>query len=133
MAEKKVFRDFQPLGFRSAKTENIQKLRNFGENLWGSRIFLPKVPLEPGNCIFLFSARARNFSKCPRPERAEIPLNHRFRPVGPGPTKTVVPEKVVGNHPPDSVVTFCSRFGTPVALGPEKGPKGLVACLLLAC
>ena len=33
---------------------------------------------------------------------------------------------------PDSVGTFVSDFGTPVALGPAKGPEGLVAaCLLL--
>ena len=33
---------------------------------------------------------------------------------------------------PDSVVTFFFfDFGTPVALGPSKGPAGLAACLLL--
>ena len=32
---------------------------------------------------------------------------------------------------PDSVVTFFFDFGTAVALGPRKGPAGLVACLLL--
>ena len=58
---KEVFCDFPPLGFRSAKTQNVKKLRNFGENLFG-RNFFPKVPLAPQNCVFLFPAR--NFSQC---------------------------------------------------------------------
>ena len=53
-------------------------------------------------------------------------------PTGGGPMeKQVVPRKLQKTIP-DSVVTFFSGFGTPVALGPRKGPEGLVACLLLA-
>ena len=47
-----------------------------------------------------------------------------------------VPKVIVcrPNTIPDSVVTFTPGFGTPVALGPSKGPKGLACCLLLlAC
>ena len=51
------------------------------------------------------------------------------RPWGSGRAKR---KKVTENHP-ESVVTFFFNFGTPVALGPAKGPQGLVACLLLAC
>ena len=57
-----VFCDFPPLGVRSVKTQNVKKLRGFREKLLGVRVFSPKVPLAPGNRVFLFSAR--NFSKC---------------------------------------------------------------------
>ena len=50
--------------------------------------FLPKVPLAPGDCVFLFSARAWNFSKCPRPKTGQLPLNHCFRPMGVRPKKS---------------------------------------------
>ena len=57
-----VFCDFPPLGVRSVKTQNVKKLRSFREKLLGVQFFPPKVPLAPGNRVFLFSAR--NFSKC---------------------------------------------------------------------
>ena len=59
---KPVFHDFPSVGVRSAKTQNVKNLRNFGGKLLGERIFFPKVPLTLGNCVFPFSAR--NFSKC---------------------------------------------------------------------
>ena len=80
------------------------------------------MPLAPGNCVFLFSARARDLSKCPGPRTGQNPTKSPF-PTGGGPTeKKVVPEKVA-----ESVVTLFFDFGTPVALGPEKGPAELLA------
>ena len=100
-----VFRDFLPLGVRSVKTENLKTLRNFGEKLLGRPDFPPKVPLAPGNCIFIFSARAQNLSKCPRPKQAKIPLNHRFSAVGVRPGKKFPPRKLQKTIP-NSVATL---------------------------
>ena len=103
-----------------------------GRNFWGGRISPPKVPLAPGNCIFVFSARARNFSKCPRPKRAKTPLNHRFRPVGVRQKKRLSPIKL--RKPiPDSMVTLFFRFRDPFCSGAQKGPCGssLLACCCL--
>ena len=69
-----------------------KKVAQFGEKFWGGRISPQKVPLAPGNSIFVFSACARKFTKCPRPKQAKIPLDHRFRPLGVRPTKRLSPE-----------------------------------------
>ena len=52
---------------------------------------------------------------------------------GPTEKKKVALDKVAGTHPPDSAVTFFPGFGTPVALGPEKGPGGLARLLAGCC
>ena len=68
--------------------------RNFVGN-----IFSIKVPLAPGNCDFVFSAQARNFSECQRPEMGQK-TSKLLVPAGGGPTeKEVVPKKVAENHP----------------------------------
>ena len=77
-----VFYDFPPLWVRSAKTENIKKLRNIREKLLGRPDFSPKSAPSTRTLCFRVSAQALNLSKCPRPKRAKIPLNHRFRPAG---------------------------------------------------
>ena len=85
-------------------------------------------------CFFLFLTRARNFSNCPRPKRAKIPLNCRFQPVGVRPEKKIFPRKLRKTIPDSVVPFFPPDFGTPVALGPKNGPAGLACCLLLlAC
>ena len=56
-----AFRDFPPVGVWSAKTENFNKLRNFGEKNLGRPDFFLKVPLALGNCIFAFSAQPWDF------------------------------------------------------------------------
>ena len=72
----------RPWGSGWPKRETPKSCAIFGRNFWSGRISPPKVPLAPGNCIVVFSARAQNFSTCSRSKRAKIPLNHRFRPVG---------------------------------------------------
>ena len=62
---KPVICDFPPLGSGQPKTQNVKKLHNFEEKFLG-RTVLPKVPLAPGNCVFMFLTRARNFSRCPK-------------------------------------------------------------------
>ena len=103
--QKPIISDFPPLGVRSAKTQTLNKLRNFGEKLLGRTDFPPKS--APG--VSLFLARAQNFS------RTKNSVNHRYRPRG-GPT---------GNK-----VFF--DFGAPSTQGPRKGPAELVVsrCLL---
>ena len=46
--------------------------------------------------------------------------------MGVRPEKNLLPGKL------RKTISFFD-FGTPVALGPENGPAGLLACLLLAC
>ena len=113
-----VFRDFPSQGVQSAKTENVKKLRYFGEKLFGAARFPPqKVPLALGTC--------------PRPKRAKIPLDNRFRPLGVRPKKKSFPRKL-WEIIPDSVVTFFFRFGDPCSSGAQKGPCGACCCLLAA-
>ena len=89
-----VFGDFQPVGVRSAKTETVKKPAEFrGENFWAAGFSLPKVPLAPGNCVFLFSVGVRGL------KRAQNPPQHRCRPVGVRPERKVGPEKVAETHP----------------------------------
>ena len=84
------------------------------------------VPPRPGPFFRFWPRSARG------PKRAENPVNHRFRLHG-GPTgKKVVPEKVAENHPEQRGNFFFFNFGTPVALGPKKGPAVLLACLVAA-
>ena len=94
-----VFCDFLPLGVRSVKTQSVKKLRGFREKLLGVWFFYPKVPLAPGNCVLLFLARARNFTKCPPPKTGQNTTKSPF-PTSGGPTeKKVVAKKVAENHP----------------------------------
>ena len=53
-----------------------------------------------------------------------IPLNHCFRPVGVRPNKKLFPRRL-RKTVSDSVVPLSFGLGTPVALGPGKGPVGL--------
>ena len=103
-------------------------LRIFREKLLGRTDFFPKVPLAPGNCVLLFSARKS--SKCPRPRTGQNSSKAPLRPPG-GPT--LFPRKL--RKPiPDNVVPFFFEFGTPSALRTRKGPVYLACCLLLvAC
>ena len=84
-----VFCDFPPLGVRSVKTQNAKKLRSFREKLLGVRFFSPKVPLAPGNRVFLFSAR--NFYKCQGAALGQKGLKPQYfaisRPWGSGQSK----------------------------------------------
>ena len=65
-----VVRNFPPAEVRSARTQNVKRLRNFEGKLSGRPDFCPKVPLAPGNCVFLLSAR--NVSQCPRLSSAKM-------------------------------------------------------------
>ena len=52
---KPVFCDFLPLGVRSAKTQNVKKLRNFGVKLLGRTDFFPKsAPSTRKLCFSVF-------------------------------------------------------------------------------
>ena len=78
-----VFCDSPPLGVWSAKTQNVKKLRNFGEKFLGRTYFFPLVPLALGNYVFPFLAR--NLSKCqglPLSKRALKPSILRFPALG---------------------------------------------------
>ena len=50
--------------------------------------------------------------------------------MGVQPKKKFFPTKLRKTIP-DSVVTFFIHLGTPVALGPARGPAGLIACCVL--
>ena len=67
-------------------------------------------------------------SNCPRLKTAQKTTKSLFS-AGGGPTKKRLFPRMLRKTVPDSVVTFFSGFGTPFAVGPEKGPEGL-ACLL---
>ena len=75
-----------PAGERLTKTNSVpRKLRKtIPDSL--TTFFSIKVPLAPGNCVFLFLARAQNSSKCPRPRTGQKPTKSVF-PTGGGPTK----------------------------------------------
>ena len=93
----------------------------------GGWISDPKVPLAPGNCIFVFSARARTLSKC---QNGSNPTTSLFA-AGGGPTrkKRSFPRRVHTTIP-DSLVPFFFHSGTPSAEEPARGPAELAACLL---
>ena len=113
------------------------KCKKVADNHLGSRgkfSFSVSGALAPGNCVFMFSARARNFSTCPRPRTGQHTTKSPF-PTGGGPTeKKVVPQKVAENHPGYHGNIFFLDFRTPSARGSRKGPAELVvvACCLLA-
>ena len=52
LGTKPVFCDFPPLGVRSAKTQNVKKLRNFWEKLLRRIDFPPKSPPSSGKSRF---------------------------------------------------------------------------------
>ena len=88
------------MGVRSAKTEKVKRLRKFEGKLFGRPDSPPQVPLAPGNCVLVFSARARNFSEGQGPKRGPKTTKALF-PTGGGLTeKNVAPEKEAGKHPP---------------------------------
>ena len=49
---KPVFCDFLAVGFRSAKTQNVKKLHNFREKLYGAGGFPPKSTPSSGKLLF---------------------------------------------------------------------------------
>ena len=51
-----------PGGSRLAKWTTQNSSATLGRNFRGGRIFSPEGPLAPRKCIFVFSARAQNFS-----------------------------------------------------------------------
>ena len=122
--EKLVFRDFSPVGVRRPKRKMQKKrCRMSKRNSLGGRIPPPpppKVPLAPGNCVFVFYARARNFTKCQRPW-AKTPLNRYFRPVGVRPGKKKCPQESCENPFPDGVGAFF----------PISGPLALENCVFV--
>ena len=127
-----AFCDFPPLGVRSVKTQNAKKLRGFREKLFGACFPPPKVPLAPGNRVFLFSAYTRNFTKCLPPKTGQNTTKSPFPPRG-GPTgKKARPAKVAETIP-DSVVTFFSIFGPPTLCRPKRALWGLLLSCLLSC
>ena len=132
MAPKTSTPRFAPSGGLVGLNGKCQKLRNSGKKLLGRPDFPPKSALAPGNCIFVFPAQARNFSKCPRPKRGRNTTKSPF-PTGGGPAeKEFLPKKVVENHPGQRGNIFFLRFRDPCCSGAQKGPCG-VACLLAAC
>ena len=46
------FRGFPPVGVRSAKTQNVKKLHNFGEKLFGRTYFFSKSAPSSGKLCF---------------------------------------------------------------------------------
>ena len=60
--KKMLFRNYPRLWVRSAKTENVKKLRNFGDKLLGRPDFSFKGASSTGKLFFLYSIR--NLSKC---------------------------------------------------------------------
>ena len=88
---------------------------------YGNFFFPVSGALAPGNCVFLFLAGARNFSKCLRPKWAKNPINHRFRPVGFQPKNKLSPRQLRKTIP-DSMVTFFFRSWDPCCSADQKGP-----------
>ena len=127
--KKTAFRDFQSPGVRSAKTEKVKKLRNFGDKLLGRPdCFLKSAPSTGklhGGPEFLYMPKAktgRNTTKSPFP-------------TGGGPTeKKIVLAKVAENHPGLGGNIFFSISGPLLLWGPGRDLRGylLLACLLLA-
>ena len=92
----------------------------------GGRIFSPKVPLAPGNCVFLFLARARNFSKCPRPRTGQNTIGPPF------PTEKSCSREICGN--PSRIAWWhFFRFRDPCCSGAQKGPCRAACLLAAAC
>ena len=61
------------------KDKTLKKVAEFrGEIFWAAGFPPIKVPLAPGNCGFVFTARARNFSPCQRPEMGQTPTDSLF-------------------------------------------------------
>ena len=107
-----------PWGSGRPKRKMLISCALSGRNFGGVRIFTPKAPLAPGNCIFPFSAQPWDFSLSakgrPRPKWPEIPVFYDFLPVGirSGKTEDV---KKLRTTILDSVVRFSFDFGTPSA------------------
>ena len=110
---------------------NCKKVANNHSRQRGNFFSSVLGPLVPGNCVFLFLARARNFSKCPRPKMGQKPTKSPF-PTGGGPTKKTLFPRKLRKTILDSVVTFFSISGPPFCSADQKGPCG-ACCLLLAC
>ena len=125
--KKTVFRNFPPLGARSAKTESAKKLCNFGENFWSARISPLRVPLAPGKWVFLFLARARNFYKCPRPKTGQKPTKSPFPTGGGLAGKKLFWRKLRKTIPRVAWYHFVSISGPLLLWGPERALRG---CLL---
>ena len=81
------------------------KWKKVADNHLGSRgkfSFSVSGALAPGNCVFMFSARARNFSTCPRPKTGQHTTKSPF-PTGGGPTEKKLFPRKLRKAIPDSV------------------------------
>ena len=120
----------RPLGSAERKHIMYKKIAIPGRNFWGGRIFSPKVPRAPGNCV-LFSSRVLNFSQCPRPRTGQNPSNSPFCDhLGVRPEKKLFPRKLWKTIT-NSLVTLFFRFWDPGCSGARKGPCEASCCLLL--
>ena len=115
----------------------------------GGRISSPKVPLAPGNRGFVFSARARNCSRCQRPRIGQKPTKSLFPACGVQPQKKSRSQESCGKTIPDSVVPFffyfrhpwhleiaffrVIRLGSEFCCGSRPGVRWATCLLLLAC
>ena len=99
-----------------------------GRNLWGGRTFPPKVPLAPGNCVFLFLARALNFSKYPRPRTGPKPSKLPFPTTWGSDRKETWSPETCGK-PSRIAWKHFFRFWDPFCSAGQKGACG--ASLLL--
>ena len=113
------FCDFTPLGVWSVKTQNVKKLRTTIPDSAVTFLFSILGPLAPGNCVFLFLAQSRNFSKYPLSKTGQNTTKSLF-PTGGGLTEKKLFPRKLRKIIPDSVVTFFLILGPLLLCGPER-------------
>ena len=74
-----VFRDIPPVGLRSAKTQNVKMLSNFGEKLLGRPDFSPKS--APSSGKLCFSVFDPEFFSVPRAALGQKGLENQDFPI----------------------------------------------------
>ena len=78
-----VFCDFPPVVVRSAKTQDVKKLRNFGEELLGTDFFPKSAPSSRKLYFSVFGPEILAVPRgCPSPKGPKIPVFCDLSPVG---------------------------------------------------
>ena len=112
-----LFSDFPPLGVRSAKTENVKKLLNFGEQFWGRPDYPSKSAPSTGKLHFRVFRPGPEFLQVPKAKPGQNTTESPF-PAG---------DSLVIHRP----ATFWEKFLGQTYFFPKVHPGAPGNCVIL--